>query len=821
MTTSNPGRRRPTPAPTHAPLEPPHHDADATNRHTHGDPTQGRVVKSPSTNLALPRSPLVGRDHQLAAVQQLLLQEEVGLLTLTGPGGIGKTRLALQVAINLLDHFVDGVYFVSLAPIREPELVSAAIAQTLGMREVGGRPLQESLHDYLRDKQLLLVLDNFEQVVAAAPVVGTLLTACRRLKALVTSRTTLHLYGEHEFPVPPLALPDPKRLVQLAAASVTSLAQYAAVDLFCQRAVAVKPDFALTATNAADVAQICIGLDGLPLAIELAAARLKLFSPSALLARLQQRLALLTGGPHDLPARQRTLRDEIAWSYDLLAPGEQTLFRRLAVFVGGFTLEAAQAVGDGEDDRGVALLDGVTVLMDQNLLKQMQQSGGEPRFSMLETIGEYGLEQLAASDEAEEIRRQHADFFLALAEATAPTLREEQAKGLARLTVEHANLRTALAWSLREANATELALRLTAALLDFWHCIGYWTEGRQWFDAALARTTAADRTIARAHALISAGALAVMQGDHATAPVRLEEGLVIARERGSKRLIAFALTCLGFVAHAQQDDALAAARHREAMAIGREIGDKYEIASNLCHLATLARDEQDYTGAQSLYEESLVFFQELGAEWDTADVLSYLGQLARVQGNYGRAEALYRESLTRWRVLGTLQWKGVVECLVGLAHIGVVQQQWAEAAHLFGAADVLRQALSPLAHNTASAEVTALRTQLDEATFAVAWAEGRARSSEQAIDYALALPDMPASAPAPVLPPPATYPAGLTTREVEVLRLLAHGLTYIQIAEKLIISRRTVNRHLTTIYTKLNVTSRHAATRFALDHHLV
>jgi DNA-binding CsgD family transcriptional regulator len=317
-----------------------------------------------------------------------------------------------------------------------------------------------------------------------------------------------------------------------------------------------------------------------------------------------------------------------------------------------------------------------------------------------------------------------------------------------------------------------------------------------------------------------------MLGDPAAAYLRLEEGLAIAKERGAKRLMAVALERLGWVAQAQQDNALATARFRESLAIGREIGDKYQIGSNLCHLAGLARDEQDYTGAQFLLEESLAFFRELGAEWDTADVLSYLGQLARLQGDYLRAGTLYRESLARWRALGTLQWQGVVECLAGLAHSCVVHQQWAEAARLFGAADALRQALAPLSHNAAGAELTALRTQLGEVAFAEAWSAGYALTIEQAVDYAIALPEIPVATSSPVMPRPAApapppYPAGLSAREVEVLRLLVEGLTYAQIAERLIISRRTVNAHMTSIYGKLEVTSRALATRFALEHQLV
>ena len=413
-----------------------HHPPRDVNQPTSA-PIPGPSRHAAHNNLSLPRSPLIGRDHEITVIQQLLLQEHAGLLTLTGPGGIGKTRLALQVATNLLDHFVDGVYFVSLAPISDPDLVASAIAQTIGVREAPGRPLQESLQEHLRDKQLLLVLDNFEQILAAARLVSTLLTDCRRLKVLVTSRATLHLYGEQECPVPPLALPIldfstqrvPGILDSDASATeqskiqnlkskmdAASLSEFAAIDLFCQRSRAVKPDFALTPANAADIAKICIGLDGLPLAIELAAARIKLFSPAALLARLNQRLTLLTGGSHDLPTRQRTLRDEIAWSYDLLTPEEQTLFRRLSVFVGGFTLEAAQAVGNADDALTVDLLAGITALVDKNLVRQVDEVNDETRFGLLETIREYGLEQLAASREAEAIRKRHATFFLALVE---------------------------------------------------------------------------------------------------------------------------------------------------------------------------------------------------------------------------------------------------------------------------------------------------------------------------------------------------------------------------------------------------------------------
>ena len=339
-------------------------------------------------NIVLPRSPLIGRSNALAEIQHLLLQEHVALLTLTGPGGIGKTRLALQAAANLLGHFADGVYFVSLASIADAALVLPAVAETLGVRETKA-PLWEDVLECLRHKQLLLVLDNFEQVLPAAALVAELLPTCRGLKVLVTSRSPLHLYGEQEYPVPPLALPPPEEFAEVPPGAESNLRRYAAVDLFCRRAAAVQPGFDLTPANAAAVAKICIGLDGLPLAIELAAARVKLFGPSTLQARLQERLALLTGGPHDLPLRQRTLRDEIAWSYHLLRPEDQLLFRRLAVFAGGFTLAAAETVTRALGDPVLDVLDCLAALVDQNLIRPPEHASGEPRFGMLATIHEY------------------------------------------------------------------------------------------------------------------------------------------------------------------------------------------------------------------------------------------------------------------------------------------------------------------------------------------------------------------------------------------------------------------------------------------------
>lgn len=845
MTTLNTGSRRPTTDTTHAPPDLVRHDEAAPDRGAQSDPGQIHTAKPSSTNLVLPRSPLIGRDHEIAAVQHLLLQERVGLLTLTGPGGIGKTRLAMQVAATLLDHFVDGVYFVSLAPIRNADLVSVAIAETLGVSEGGGQSIMEALQAYLQHRQMLLVLDNFEQVLAAAPLVALLLTTCDRLKIMVTSRATLHLYGEQEFPVPPLALPDSKRLKAMGVALVPSLAQVASVTLFVQRAMAVQPDFALNATNEAAVAEICIGVDGLPLAIELAAAKIKLFSPPALLARLQQRLTLLTGGSHDMPARQRTLRDEIAWSYDLLAPAEQVLFRRLALFAGGFTLEAAQAVCSDAGDLGLDVLDGVTSLVDQNLLKRVEPAHGtdgqplalESRFDMLEMVREYALEQLNASGEVETIRHLHLSFFLTLAEqSSVDQVGAVRGTWLSQMRMEHDNLRVALAWSLakgslaeaslEDANNVEMASRLTSALTYFWILNGYWREGRHWLEAALALTKPAERTQTRVIRLANVGRLAVFLDDLPAAHAWLTEGLDIARELDIKPYIHQCLVTLSWISRVQHDHALALAQLEEALLIARGIDNKYETASTLIFLGNLARDEDDFARAQALYEEGLALFEEIGADFDAIDVLSWLGLLAEAQGDNARAEEFFRESLAGWQAMGTLQWIRVTICLEGLARVYVLHHHFAVAAHLFGAADALRELTggTPVSPSSAEGGRAAVRAELGEAAFAEAWQSGHALSVEEAVASLLALPTLSAAAanPSDLRPLPSiTYPGGLTAREVEVLRLLAQGLTYVQIGEKLIISHRTVNAHLITIYAKLEVHTRWEAIQFAQDHQLL
>ncbi len=458
----------------------------------------------PPAVLPVPPTRLIGRETEVAAIAQLLAQDDVRLVTVTGPGGTGKTRLALEVAAGALGQYPDGVCFVDLSALTDPTLVVPTIAATLGVREVVGQPLLQTLSQVVRPKRMLLLLDNCEQVLAAAPDVAALLATSPRLAVLATSRASLRIRGEHEVPLLPLPVPAADRLPPLEA-----LAQVPAVALFVDLASASRPDFALTAENATAVAAICQRLDGLPLAIELAAARVKVLPPAALLARLEQRLPLLTGGGRDLPARQRTMRDAIAWSYDLLAPEEQALFRHLAVFAGGFTLAAAEAVA--APDGTLPVLEGVVALVEQSLLRQMPGTDDEPRYQMLETVREFALEQLAASGDEAALREVHAAYFLALSEQARPHLAgAQQRTWLRRLEVEHPNLRAALE-ALDASREHETQLRLAANLWHFWSIHAHFAEGRVHLERALVH--AVTPTTDRAEALLGAGGLAFGQGD--------------------------------------------------------------------------------------------------------------------------------------------------------------------------------------------------------------------------------------------------------------------------------------------------------------------
>jgi predicted ATPase/class 3 adenylate cyclase len=685
-------------------------------------------------NLPLQPTPLLGREEQVAAVAALLRRAAVRLVTLTGPGGIGKTRLALQVAAEVVEDFADGVWFVRLSRLTDPRLVVPTIAQTLGLKEQGSQPVSETLREYLRARHLLLVLDNFEQVVGAAREVAALRETAPHLKLLVTSRVALHVRGEHEYPVVALPLPDPDHLP-----APERLSQYAAVALFIERAQAARPDFHVTGTNAPAVAEVCARLDGLPLAIELAAARVRVLPPEALLARLSSRL--LTSGARDLEERQQTMRATIAWSEALLAPAEQVLFRRLAVFAGGCTLEAAEAVcvaPEGAAQLGLDVLDGLSALVEQSLVQQREEEDGEPRFGMLHTIREYALERLDMSGEAEPLRRAHAAAFLALAEQAEPELTgPEQGAWLERLEGEHANLRAALGWT-RERGESATGLRLVAALYRFWWTRGHLREGRAWIEGLLARD-GAETAPERVRALFAGGFLALWQSDFAAAESWLEQAAALGQTAGDRRTAALALNYLGVLAMYQGNLEGAAARFEASLALAREVGDRHGSALTLNNRGNVAVYQGDLERAAAAFAEALALFRQVGDRGSIAACLLNLGWMARLRGEMAQAEALQREGLALSQELGDP--RVCAEALEALASTAGAAGQGERAARLVGAAAAVRETIGAPQPSDERADteaaVAAARAALGEEQWAAAFAAGQALSLEQAIAEAL------------------------------------------------------------------------------------
>jgi len=691
-------------------------------------------------NLPVQLTPVIGREKEVWELTALLRRPDVRLVTLTGPGGTGKTRLALQAAAELVDDYPDGVWFVPLAAITDPALVPSAIAGVLGVRESGATPLPELLRAHLADERLLLVLDNFEQVLDAAPVVGALLAA-PGVRVLVTSRAGLRLRGEREVPVPPLALPNRR-----PPPTAEQLGLFGAVRLFLERAQGVRPDFAATNETAPAIAEICHRLDGLPLAIELAAARVKLLSPPAMLARLEQRLPLLTGGARDLPARQQTLRATIAWSYDLLEPDEQKLYRRLSVFAGGWTLEAAEAVAgsQGSGELGLDVLEGLGRLVDHSLGRQVEGTGGGDRFAMLETIREYGLEQLEAEGEADAARRRHAAHFLEAGEAelaTRGTIAETKADArAARFDLEHDNLRAALAWAL--AHEPPTAARLAATVQLFWLHRYHVAEGLSWLERVLAhREDVVPATLARL--LNGVADLAGQRGDYTRSAAAGEEALVLARSVGDGRLTAWALSSLAFLAMVADDLERAAVLVEEAIGLARQSGDREFEGVLLPNAALLAVRCGRYAAARTHYEDTRRLGEALGSQRLTAAALQGLGWVATKQREDVRGAALTRQALGVARAID--ERFIAADCLDSLATIAGRHGRTSAAGRLAGAAAAHREALDyvpdPASQRELDDQAAAFRLELGDGAYAAAWEAGRALSLDEAVAEGLALAD--------------------------------------------------------------------------------
>jgi predicted ATPase/class 3 adenylate cyclase len=700
-----------------------------------------RTLNTHLNNLPFQPTPLLGREEEVDALCTLLQRSDVRLVTLTGPGGIGKTRLSIQVAAEVIDDFPDGVWVVRLARLTDPGLVVLTIAQTLGLKEAGSQPIAETLRDYLHRRKLVLVLDNFEHVAAAAPEVAELLAASRDLTVLVTSRIRLHLRGEREYPLAPLSVPAAGQL-----SAPERFSQYAAVALFVERAAEVHPNFTVTPANASVIAEICARLDGLPLAIELAAARIRLLPPEALLDRLSARLQLLTGGARDLEERQRTMRATIAWSEDLLTLEEKVLFRRLAVFAGGCTVGEAEAVclaPEGADPLRIQMLDGLGALVEQSLV-QPREGGAEPRFGILHVIREYALERLEESDEIDTLRRAHAAYFMALTEQAEPEFYGPRATSwYDRLEREHDNLRAALGWA-RDHGKFEIGMRLAAAVYRFWWVRGHIGEGRSWLEELL--TAAANDQAGhivpiqvRARALHAVGWLATWQGDYGAATTWLEQGAADAREAGDLRTLASVLNSLAAVASHQLDVDAAAAYYTESLEAARRAGDQWGMSRAQGNLGFNAYFRGDLQAAAGFLEDTLVYLREVGDRESLGVELALAGSIARKQGDLTKAWALQREALSLHWAMGNLH--RVAETLQMLAASAAAGGQVAAAARLLGAAATLRETIGvpqPVVwrHDTEAA-VAPARAMFGEERWAAAFGAGQALSLEQAIAEAL------------------------------------------------------------------------------------
>jgi predicted ATPase/DNA-binding CsgD family transcriptional regulator len=801
-------------------------------------------VHAPGRRLPVPATALIGRETGVAAAKEAIERPSVRLLVLIGPGGVGKTRLAVAVGGAVGRSFPDGVVFVDLASVTNVDDVPATIAGALGLREAGRRALTETLFDYVHDKHLLLLLDNLEHLPAAGHFIGRLLSNAGHLKVLATSRGVLHVYGEHDIAVAPLELPPPAEQL-----TVERLASYSAIQLFVERIQARDPAFRLNADNAHLVELICRRLDGLPLAIEIAAARAGILSLEALLGRIERRLPLPAGGAVNVPRRHQTLREALDWSYDLLQAPEQAIFRRLGVFVGGCSVHSVAAVCEISDSEA---LDALARLVDASLIVQRPGAIGEPRFRLLETMREHALEKLSACDELTGTRRRHAEHYVEFVEwADHEQVGPRRRLIWDQLSEEHDNIRAVLAWALEKGEA-ELGLRVVGAMHGFWHLAGYVGEGRAHAALMLALPATSSTPTARARALATESSLARIQGDLADARARCEEALVIADPAHDRGVLGFVQALQGLLA-TDVGDHLKARRHLEQSAsVATESGDAWLSAINLGCLGELAGREHDWETAQRLLRHALTIWREIGDPWGLAGDMWRQGYVELLQGNVAAAREAFVQALGIERDLERKQ--GIAHNLLGLGWVALEQGLPAEAERLLGeaiedemevgrlpriaealeafacaaaarhqprralvllaAADTIWESVGgrmTLIERTLTEKwITPARRLLGEAAAAeAAWQDGRGLSLREAVATARAVEKAPPTA-------TVNQELGLTGREVQVLQLVAVGKTNVEIAHELGLSEHTVARHLANIFNKLGMQSRTAAAAFAL-----
>jgi len=774
-------------------------------------------------NLPLQLTSFVGRGREIAEVEKLL--DGHRLLTLTGPGGSGKTRLALEVAAGVVEDFRDGAWMVELAPLTDPDLVAGEVAMVLGVRETPGVPLVDSLCVHLRSRSLLLVVDNCEHVVEAiADLASSLLRSCPGLRVLATSREALGVPGEALFPVGPLSLPDLRRLP-----ATETLAGYEAAGLFVERARAVRRDFALDEVNAVSVAKVCYRLDGIPLAIELAAARVKALSVGQISERLEGSFALLSAGPRTRIPHHRTLRATMDWSYGLLTDEERALLRRLSVFAGGFTLEAAEAVVSGEsieEGRGSygrgsnpPLLDLLTSLVDKSLVL-VDEHGEGNRYRLLETVRQYGWEKLEEAGKSTEAGGHHAEYYLRLAEEAEPELKgHDQVAWLDLLEQDHDNLRAAMMHFL-ERGRIERAARLCWGLWFFWRVHGYQGEGYRYIGEVLElEATISTEELAKllcARGITSYG----LEGIEGT-ELLWKRSAELFGQTDNRSGLALALGGLALTALARGELDRSAAFFEESLEQYQEAGDEWGISSILSHRGLIALNRGDLDGAARDFEEGLEFSRRTGDRLVRSIALHNLAWASQLQAEYERAMALYVEGLAVAAELGDES--GIAYCLEGIADLISTEGQAEHKTRLYGASESILETIgAPLYVQMHDRELYArtlekLRAHLGERAFEAVWSEGRAMTTKQAMDLALEHQATPQEQP----PPSAQYPAGLSTREVDVLKLVARGMTNAQIAEVLYISPRTVNAHLGSVYHKIGSSTRAEAARFATEHGLL